>query len=84
MGLGPLNMMIFAMSTREHTPSAIMPWEWPSVRQSIDDQVVFELHMTWQYALEGRDWLRRTHPWGSHWFIQLWEPSPNDVLLESD
>ena len=82
MGMGQMHMVIFGMSTRDETPSAIMPWEWPSVVQSVDEQVMFDLHMIIQFSLEGRDWLRRTHPWGSHWFIQLWEPSPNDTLEE--
>ena len=80
MGFDPLRMMMFAITQRKHTPSAIMPWEWPTVKLSFKEQVVFELHMTWQYALEGRDWLRRSHPWGPHWFIQLWENSPNDMI----
>ena len=78
-GYGPYQLAVFGMTHREHIPSAIMPWEWPLLMQSVDDQVTFELHMIWQYALEGRDWLRRVHPWGPHWYFQLWEPSPNDV-----
>ncbi len=78
MGYDPMQLVLYGRGQREESPTSIMPWEWPSDRLSMTSQFMFELHMAYQYALMGRDWLRKAHPWGPHWFIQLWELSPND------
>ena len=78
MGLDYVQLVLFGMSQREHRPSAIMPWEWDAHIAPPDEQIILDLHMTYQMALVGKDWLRRNHEWGPHWSIQVWEESPND------
>ena len=78
MGLDHVQQALFALVQREHRPSAIMPWEWDAYISTPDKQVMLDLHMTYQMALMGRDWLRRNHELGPHWSIQVWRASPND------
>ena len=78
MGLDEMQCYLFADEQRKQSPTSIMPWEWGPYIESVDDQFLLNRHMAYQFALKGIDFYRRAHPFGSHWSIPIWEPSPND------
>ena len=78
MGMDLLQLAVFSVEKREENPATIMPWEWDEYMETVTQQIEVACHMNVQYALEGKDYLRSAHIWGPHWYIQPWEPSPND------
>ena len=83
-GMTNMERALYAMHIRTDSPAALMPWDWDAHSLSVQHQLECELHMIWQYAQDGLDWLRAPHEWGEHWYVLMDEVSPNDRTGDPD